>query len=146
MANELDRKSPPPLSGKDRPVTAPGKAMDDLKDYHDIARTSAIKAAEPPVDRINSVVITTAVPLEAGQKENIVRQVLTLLPDRKLSFIYRIDPRIIGGIIIQTGDKLIDGSIRGRLQNLAKQMSGAPDSIKSPGRKEPHGTVKKNQE
>lgn len=35
---------------------------------------------------------------------------------------YRIDPRIIGGVIFRVGDKVADGSIRRRLQLLRRRM------------------------
>jgi F-type H+-transporting ATPase subunit delta len=36
----------------------------------------------------------------------------------------KVDPAIIGGIIIRVGDKLIDGSIRSKLAALKKDLGG----------------------
>ena len=36
----------------------------------------------------------------------------------------KVDPKIIGGIIIRVGDKLIDGSIRSKLAALRKDLGG----------------------
>ena len=35
-----------------------------------------------------------------------------------------IDPDMIGGIIVKIGDKLMDGSIRGKLEAMKKLMAG----------------------
>jgi F-type H+-transporting ATPase subunit delta len=35
---------------------------------------------------------------------------------------YRIDPRIIGGVIVRVGDKIMDGSVRHRLHTLRRSM------------------------
>ena len=34
-----------------------------------------------------------------------------------------VDPSILGGVIIQLGDQLIDGSVRGRLERLRNQLA-----------------------
>ena len=39
---------------------------------------------------------------------------------------YQIDPSIIGGLVVRVGDRLIDGSVRGRLERLRSRLvSGA---------------------
>lgn len=35
---------------------------------------------------------------------------------------YTIDPKIIGGIIIYIGDKIFDGSVRSRLENIKQSL------------------------
>jgi F-type H+-transporting ATPase subunit delta len=38
----------------------------------------------------------------------------------------RVDPSILGGLVVRVGDRLIDGSVRGRLERLRNQLtSGA---------------------
>jgi F-type H+-transporting ATPase subunit delta len=38
----------------------------------------------------------------------------------------RVDPSLLGGLVVQVGDRLIDGSVRGRLERLRQQLvSGA---------------------
>lgn len=37
----------------------------------------------------------------------------------------RVDPSILGGIVLQLGDRLVDASLRGRLQQLRRQLAGA---------------------
>ena len=35
---------------------------------------------------------------------------------------YTIDPKIIGGIIIYIGDRIFDGSVRSRLENIKQSL------------------------
>jgi F0F1-type ATP synthase delta subunit len=36
-----------------------------------------------------------------------------------------VDPELIGGLVVQIGDRLIDASTRTRLQALKRQLTGA---------------------
>ena len=35
---------------------------------------------------------------------------------------YKVDPSILGGMILRSGDKVVDASVRSNLQGLAAQM------------------------
>lgn len=35
------------------------------------------------------------------------------------------DPQVLGGVWLRVGDRVIDGSLRGRLEALRKQMGGS---------------------
>ena len=35
---------------------------------------------------------------------------------------YRVDPQIIGGMIIRIGDRVVDSSIRSRLDDMTRQL------------------------
>ena len=34
-----------------------------------------------------------------------------------------IDPSLLGGLVVRVGDRLIDGSVRGRLERLRQQLA-----------------------
>jgi F-type H+-transporting ATPase subunit delta len=36
----------------------------------------------------------------------------------------KVDPGVVGGIVIRIGDKLIDGSIRSKLASLKRELGG----------------------
>ena len=38
---------------------------------------------------------------------------------------YRVDPRILGGLVVRYGDRVLDGSLRSRLNALRRQLLGA---------------------
>lgn len=67
------------------------------------------------------VEVTTAVALEPGEAEQ-VRQFVAGLIRKEVALTARIDPAILGGIIIRIGDRLLDGSARAKLEGLRKQL------------------------
>ena len=58
--------------------------------------------------------VTTATPLDADS-ENLVEQQLSELIGKKLEVRYHVDPSIIGGLVAQVGDTLVDGSVSSQL-------------------------------
>lgn len=67
------------------------------------------------------VAVTTAVELNAEETEQ-VRQFVAGLIRKEVALTARVDPAILGGIIIQIGDRLLDGSARAKLEGLRKQL------------------------
>lgn len=70
-----------------------------------------------------TVLVTTAVPL-IPEEERRLRQVLTARFGERLVFRFQVDPEILGGAIIRVGDKVIDGSIEGKLRTLHHRLAG----------------------
>ncbi|WP_040662201.1 F0F1 ATP synthase subunit delta [Nitrococcus mobilis] len=52
-----------------------------------------------------------------------IAQAMTKRLDREVDLTIRIDKSIIGGVIVRAGDLVIDASLRGRLQQLAQELS-----------------------
>lgn len=66
--------------------------------------------------------VTTAVPLDdAGAA---VSRRLAELTGKHVVVENRIDPQILGGVIVRMGDKLMDGSTRARLLALKRELEG----------------------
>ena len=65
--------------------------------------------------------VTSAMPLTAEQEANIVIALEKRLA-RKVKLNCNVDNTLIGGLIIQTGDLVIDGSVRGKLNKLAEAL------------------------
>ncbi len=70
------------------------------------------------------VEVTSAVKLDpdtiAGIGESIGKQV-----DRRVELSSRVDPEIIGGVVLRVGNFILDASIRHRLEQLRKQVARA---------------------
>jgi F-type H+-transporting ATPase subunit delta len=65
--------------------------------------------------------ITTAIPLDDEYTLNIAKR-LTSMVGKPVVVNTRVDPELVGGIIIKVGDKVIDGSIRSKLATLRREM------------------------
>lgn len=71
---------------------------------------------------IHIVKLTTAVPVTENLKKEILQQVQNTAGYSNLELQERVDPNIIGGFVLQTGDKLIDASIAYDLKNISRQF------------------------
>jgi F-type H+-transporting ATPase subunit delta len=80
-------------------------------------------------DKRNNIVhatVTSAAPLEAGEVRAIAAR-LQELTGSSVDLETSVDPDLLGGVVVRVGDRLIDGSVRGRLERLRNQLaSGAP--------------------
>ncbi len=65
--------------------------------------------------------IRTAFELTAAQMQALAQR-LEARFERKVSAEQVVDPELIGGVVIQIGDEVLDASVRGRLQGLAATL------------------------
>ncbi len=68
--------------------------------------------------------VTTAVSLSKEDEQKLARQ-LGRIVGKKVEIKLDINPGIIGGFIARIGDRLLDGSTRGKLAALKKELAGA---------------------
>jgi F-type H+-transporting ATPase subunit delta len=68
--------------------------------------------------------VTTAVPLSAPEEVALADK-LSRLSGKEIRLRSSVDPAIIGGVVARIGDRLIDGSVKGRLTALRQRMVGA---------------------
>ncbi len=66
--------------------------------------------------------IVSARPLSRASKDTLVRR-LTQRYGRKVETSIEIDKSLIGGAVIKVGDTVIDGSVKGRLEQLTKALN-----------------------
>ncbi|MFC2047983.1 F0F1 ATP synthase subunit delta [Chloroflexota bacterium] len=68
--------------------------------------------------------VTTAIPLDDEDRLRLAHH-LTSLVGKPVVLKAKVDASLIGGIMIRVGDKLIDGSIRNKLEALKREISAA---------------------
>ena len=73
------------------------------------------------------VEVTSAVPLDDGERQRITR-LLESLVEKEVVLATRVDPAILGGLVLQVEDKLIDGSTRAKLNALGRTMASVTES------------------
>ncbi len=72
---------------------------------------------------LSLVDVTTAVKTTATSQKMIIEYIAKILKVEKVEISNKIDKSILGGVIIREGDKIFDGSLRGRLYDLKEKIS-----------------------
>lgn len=65
--------------------------------------------------------VTSALPLTTEEQEAVKKDVLSKLGG-SASVTFRVDPAILGGLVVRVGDRVVDGSVAGQLQSLRQAM------------------------
>lgn len=68
-----------------------------------------------------SAEITSALPLTDAEKEVVRSEIVAKAGSQTVSF--RVDPTILGGLVVKVGDKVLDGSVAGQLETLRQSLS-----------------------
>ncbi len=68
-----------------------------------------------------SAEIVSALPLTDGEKETVRQQIVAKVGAQTVAF--RVDPNILGGLVVKVGDKVLDGSVAGQLEGLRQSLS-----------------------
>jgi F-type H+-transporting ATPase subunit b len=67
-----------------------------------------------------SAEVISALPLNAAEQDTVKKSILSKVGAQAVSF--RVDPSILGGLVITVGDKVLDGSVAGKLEGLRKSL------------------------
>jgi F-type H+-transporting ATPase subunit b len=67
-----------------------------------------------------SAQVTSALPLNKEEEEYVRKDVLAKAGAKEVAF--RVDPSILGGLVIRVGDKVLDGSVAGKLEGLRQSL------------------------
>jgi F-type H+-transporting ATPase subunit delta len=68
--------------------------------------------------------VTSAVPLSPQQLQQLSDSLRSVLGGAKISIDARVEPEILGGLVVKVGSRLFDSSIRSKLQRLQLAMKG----------------------
>jgi F-type H+-transporting ATPase subunit delta len=71
---------------------------------------------------ILNVEFTTAFELSEDERRSIVEQIQRA-SGRRVEATSKVDPDLIGGLMLQAGSRLVDSSIRGRLERLRHELT-----------------------
>ncbi len=66
--------------------------------------------------------VASAEPLKEEQKQQIVDKLLETTGYQQMEMHYAVDSGLIGGIVIRIGDRVVDSSIRTKLEELQKSL------------------------
>lgn len=65
--------------------------------------------------------VATAIPLDENSQQRLSQELGQAL-GKKVTVKAKVDPVLIGGMIVRIGDKVIDGSLKARLENLHRGL------------------------
>jgi F-type H+-transporting ATPase subunit delta len=72
--------------------------------------------------KIGTAYVTTAEALTDSRQKQIHEKLLSTTTYQEMEIHYEVDPRLIGGMIIRIKDRVVDGSIRRKLDDMTKQL------------------------
>ena len=67
-----------------------------------------------------SAEVTSALPLSADEQEAVKKHLLAKVSAHAVTF--RVDPAILGGLVLKVGEKVVDGSVAARLEELRQTL------------------------
>jgi F-type H+-transporting ATPase subunit delta len=114
----LDRTQPSPLVRNFLLLLIKNDRMQDL----DLIEPRYERLANERLGRITAQVIT-AVELEDDQYASIEQKVAAVT-QKTVMLEKQVDPSILGGVIVKIDHTVLDGSLRGRMQRLRRELVG----------------------
>lgn len=69
-----------------------------------------------------AVTVRSAVPLDEDQVEAVRGRLRELLPGRSPTLSFEVDPELIGGLVLQVGDRVYDASVRAGLKEFHDRL------------------------
>ncbi len=69
----------------------------------------------------SAAAVVSALPLTSEEQEIVRKDVLSKM-GKQIAVDFRVDPAILGGLIIHVGDKVLDGSVAGQLEDLRQSL------------------------
>jgi F-type H+-transporting ATPase subunit delta len=76
------------------------------------------------------VLVTSAAPLPDDQREQLLHD-LRARYNKEPVLTLRVDPALLGGLVVRVGDWLYDASVRARLENIRKQLIERGSHVKA---------------
>ena len=67
------------------------------------------------------VIVTSAIPLTSEEQSTVRRDLVKRLGEG-LELSFKVDPKILGGLIVHVGNRVVDGSVIGQLEKLQESL------------------------
>lgn len=72
---------------------------------------------------IGTAYVTSAFELSQEQKQAVLQRLLDTTKYVEFEMHYKVDAALIGGMIIQIGDRVIDSSVKAKIHDLSRELS-----------------------
>ena len=111
------------LDGADEALPELPRAADREPPHaRDLPHPRRVRAAVGEENKLLPVEITSAIELDEATTESLGKPIGERT-GRKVTLAARVDPDILGGIVIRVGNSILDASIRNRLEHLRTQVA-----------------------
>jgi F-type H+-transporting ATPase subunit b len=104
-----------------------GDALDEqrqralIQDFFSGVRSGKVVVLEGESLSGASAEITSALPLTPEEQEAVKKDILSKV-GTQATVSFRVDPSILGGLVVRVGDKVLDGSVAGQLESLRQNL------------------------
>jgi len=104
-----------------------GEALDEsrqhalIEEFFSGVKTGQVVVLEGKTISGAAAEVTSALPLSSLEQETVKNDILSKIGEQA-TVTFRVDPNILGGIIIRVGDKVLDGSVAGQLEELRQEL------------------------
>ena len=104
-----------------------GEALDEkrqhalLEEFFSGVKSGKVVVLENVELSGDSAEVISALPLFPQEQETVKRDILSKMGEQA-TVSFRVDPSIMGGLIVKVGDKILDGSVVGQLENLRQSL------------------------
>lgn len=104
-----------------------GESLDEkrqralIDDFFSGVKTGKVVLLEGKSIAGTSAEVTSALPLTKKEQEIVSKDVIGKLGE-SATISFRVDPNILGGLVIRIGDKILDGSVAGKLESLSRSL------------------------
>ncbi len=73
--------------------------------------------------KIGTAYVTTPSELTSGLRDRIHKKLLDTTDYAEIEMVYDVKPELIGGMVIRIGDRVVDSSIRTRLDKMVRELN-----------------------
>ncbi len=104
-----------------------GEALDEkrqhalLQEFFSGVKAGKVAVLEGAKLEGNAAEITSALPLTEAEQATVKQDILSKIGDQA-TVAFRVDPSILGGLIIRVGDKVVDTSVAGQLVEMRQKL------------------------
>ena len=75
-----------------------------------------------PIEKVGGAQVRSAVPLDE-KTQAAIRTQLTKAMGREMNVVFSTDPKLVGGLILQVGDQVVDLSVARKLSDLFRELA-----------------------
>ena len=103
-----------------------GEALDEKKqhalldEFFSGVKSGKVVVLDDAGFKGESAEVTSALPLNKDEESAVCEDLFNKVGAKDVYF--RVDPAILGGLVIKVGDKVVDGSVAGRLEGLRQSL------------------------